>query len=148
MVVNFVKLMKKKTHSTDENKKQKKKQQANKKQTNVNKKKKVNTGSKRYVRRPGIEPGSTAWKAAMLTTIPPTLDMRALVMIKFHVFRFLHFRLMHSVSPTHNKHGEICQITHTLFPIIFLNMYKFFHARVHTHTKKRYKTADLKTISL
>ena len=25
------------------------------------------------VRRPGIEPGSTAWKAAMLTTIPPTL---------------------------------------------------------------------------
>ena len=26
------------------------------------------------MRRPGIEPGSTAWKAAMLTTIPPTLD--------------------------------------------------------------------------
>ena len=25
------------------------------------------------LRRPGIEPGSTAWKAAMLTTIPPTL---------------------------------------------------------------------------
>ena len=24
------------------------------------------------MRRPGIEPGSTAWKAAMLTTIPPT----------------------------------------------------------------------------
>ena len=24
------------------------------------------------LRRPGIEPGSTAWKAAMLTTIPPT----------------------------------------------------------------------------
>ena len=24
------------------------------------------------VRWPGIEPGSTAWKAAMLTTIPPT----------------------------------------------------------------------------
>ena len=23
------------------------------------------------MRRPGIEPGSTAWKAAMLTTIPP-----------------------------------------------------------------------------
>ena len=81
--------MKKKTaHSTDENKKQKK----TNKQTNVNKKKKVNTGSKRYVRRPGIEPGSTAWKAAMLTTIPPTLDMRALVMIKFHVFRFIHFQ--------------------------------------------------------
>ena len=25
------------------------------------------------LRWPGIEPGSTAWKAAMLTTIPPTL---------------------------------------------------------------------------
>ena len=25
------------------------------------------------LRRPGIEPGSTAWKAAMLTTIPPSL---------------------------------------------------------------------------
>ena len=25
------------------------------------------------MRRPGIEPGSTAWKAAMLTIIPPTL---------------------------------------------------------------------------
>ena len=24
------------------------------------------------MRQPGIEPGSTAWKAAMLTTIPPT----------------------------------------------------------------------------
>ena len=29
---------------------------------------------KKYVRWPGIEPGSTAWKAAMLTTIPPTLE--------------------------------------------------------------------------
>ena len=27
---------------------------------------------KKMMRRPGIEPGSTAWKAAMLTTIPPT----------------------------------------------------------------------------
>ena len=26
-----------------------------------------------FLRRPGIEPGSTAWKAAMLTTIPPSL---------------------------------------------------------------------------
>ena len=26
----------------------------------------------RHLRRPGIEPGSTAWKAAMLTTKPPT----------------------------------------------------------------------------
>ena len=28
---------------------------------------------KNILRWPGIEPGSTAWKAAMLTTIPPTL---------------------------------------------------------------------------
>ena len=27
---------------------------------------------KKIMRRPGIEPGSTAWKAAMLTIIPPT----------------------------------------------------------------------------
>ena len=30
---------------------------------------------KMALRWPGIEPGSTAWKAAMLTTIPPTLDV-------------------------------------------------------------------------
>ena len=28
---------------------------------------------KKHVRRPGIEPGSTAWKATMLTFTPPTL---------------------------------------------------------------------------
>ena len=27
-----------------------------------------------HLRWPGIEPGSTAWKAAMLTTIPPSLQ--------------------------------------------------------------------------
>ena len=27
---------------------------------------------KRDVRRPGVEPGSTAWKATMLTVTPPT----------------------------------------------------------------------------
>ena len=26
------------------------------------------------LRRPGIEPGSTAWKATMLTITPPTLE--------------------------------------------------------------------------
>ncbi len=29
------------------------------------------------MRWPGIEPGSTAWKAAMLATIPPTLVVNA-----------------------------------------------------------------------
>ena len=33
----------------------------------------IQQGKKILMRRPGIEPGSTAWKAAMLTTIPPTL---------------------------------------------------------------------------
>jgi hypothetical protein len=31
---------------------------------------------KNTLRWPGIEPGSTAWKAAMLTIIPPTLLMQ------------------------------------------------------------------------
>ena len=30
------------------------------------------------MRWPGIEPGSTAWKAAMLTTIPPTPSQKLL----------------------------------------------------------------------
>ena len=29
--------------------------------------------SKSRVRQPGVEPGSTAWKATMLTVTPPTL---------------------------------------------------------------------------
>ena len=28
---------------------------------------------KKIMRRPGVEPGSTAWKATMLTVTPPTL---------------------------------------------------------------------------
>ena len=36
---------------------------------------------KNDLRRPGIEPGSTAWKAAMLTTIPPT---RGWLILQFH----------------------------------------------------------------
>ena len=34
--------------------------------------------SKRLLRWPGIEPGSTAWKAAMLTIIPPTLNEKTM----------------------------------------------------------------------
>ena len=33
------------------------------------------------LRRPGIEPGSTAWKAAMLTIIPPTLTSKKSLML-------------------------------------------------------------------
>ena len=31
-------------------------------------------GNQKRMRRPGIEPGTIAWKATMLTTTPPTLD--------------------------------------------------------------------------
>ena len=37
------------------------------------------------MRQPGIEPGSTAWKAAMLTTIPLTLRMLGF-MRPFHFY--------------------------------------------------------------
>ena len=49
----------------------------------------------RFSHRPGIEPGSTAWKAAMLTIIPPTLYSSSddvscgIKMIKFRVVVFL-----------------------------------------------------------
>ena len=33
------------------------------------------------MRQPGIEPGSTAWKAAMLTTIPLTLVMSKILIL-------------------------------------------------------------------
>jgi hypothetical protein len=44
---------------------------------------KVKTRYETKMRRPGIEPGPTAWKAAMLTTIPPTLVLNSLI-IKIH----------------------------------------------------------------
>ena len=37
------------------------------------------------MRQPGIEPGSTAWKAAMLTTIPLTLRSICIV----HIYQFV-----------------------------------------------------------
>jgi hypothetical protein len=36
------------------------------------------------MRRPGIEPGSTASKAAMLTTIPPTLYSHAICYLEIN----------------------------------------------------------------
>ena len=35
---------------------------------------KQHMSKEKKLRRPGIEPGSTAWKATMLTITPPTLD--------------------------------------------------------------------------
>ena len=42
---------------------------------------------KKSLRWPGVEPGSTAWKAAMLTAIPPTLDgsYRSLIITNLNV---------------------------------------------------------------
>jgi hypothetical protein len=42
----------------------------------LRKKKKEKRKEKGSVRRPGIEPGSTAWKATMLTITPATLSMK------------------------------------------------------------------------
>ena len=40
------------------------------------------------LRRPGIEPGSTAWKAAMLTIIPPTLTSVKVENVSFILLAF------------------------------------------------------------
>ena len=42
---------------------------------------------RKNMRWPGIEPGSTAWKAAMLTIIPPTL----LVLLNLNIFDGCYF---------------------------------------------------------
>ena len=40
---------------------------------------------KKEVRRPGVEPGSTAWKATMLTVTPPTLaDSNLKIKLQYH----------------------------------------------------------------
>ena len=45
----------------------------------MTKRKKKKKKKEKPLRRPGIEPGSTTWKAAMLTTIPPTLSQELVV---------------------------------------------------------------------
>ena len=52
----------------------------------------------KVLRRPGIEPGSTAWKAAMLTTIPPTHSdhirpFRGTKVFSLHFLSFLVLRI-------------------------------------------------------
>ena len=49
--------------------------------------------TRKILRRPGIEPGSTAWKAAMLTIIPPTLygcsgDVSCVILIVIVIVEF------------------------------------------------------------
>ena len=44
------------------------------------------------VRQPGVEPGSIAWKATMLTATPPTLDIIEQVIKKFYLFGVIRSR--------------------------------------------------------
>ena len=44
------------------------------------------------MRRPGIEPGSTAWKAAMLTIIPPTLPYHSNAWLSTQLVRVLNVK--------------------------------------------------------
>ena len=56
-------------------------------------------GTRKILRRPGIEPGSTAWKAAMLTIIPPTHPCSGTI------FQWYHFQSV-AWQFTHTEHGE------------------------------------------
>ena len=47
------------------------------------------------LRWPGIEPGSTAWKAAMLTTIPPTQAQFFLELI--YIYIYSKFKLLRGI---------------------------------------------------
>lgn len=47
----------------------------------------------------GIEPGSTAWKAAMLTTLPPSLHVRAKIQIKVSCSVVVFVRPLPEVTP-------------------------------------------------
>ncbi len=44
---------------------------------------------KKLLRWPGIEPGTTAWKAAMLTIIPPSLDILEVIYINIKTIAFM-----------------------------------------------------------
>ena len=76
---------------------------------------KMQKGKKRGLRRPGIEPGSTAWKAAMLTTIPPT--------------------------PLRGTRGQIKSHSHNLFK--YSRIFLAFSARELDASAKRYPQAPL-----
>lgn len=47
----------------------------------------------------GIEPGSTAWKAAMLTTLPPSLHVRAKIQMKVSCSVVVFVRPLPEVTP-------------------------------------------------
>ena len=79
------------------------------------------------MRCPGIEPGSTAWKAAMLTTIPTSLNDKALkkidkyckilgltthLIVRFDLFSVRHtkYRLDTDILP--DQFLFLCRFTH------------------------------------
>ena len=50
------------------------------------------------MRWPGIEPGSTAWKATMLTIIPPSLKSNAKIYIYISVYFYFRFSLKNKLQ--------------------------------------------------
>jgi hypothetical protein len=56
---------------------------------------------RKKLRRPGIEPGSTAWKAAMLTIIPPTLAYQNAdrIYIPYGISTNCHQRTLYALDP-------------------------------------------------
>ena len=60
---------------------------------------------KTSLRRPGIEPRSTAWKAAMLATTPPTLPYDQVDNIAGRDFQLL----VDTQTCRHCRRGENCQ---------------------------------------
>ena len=56
------------------------------------------SGKKKSVRRPGVEPGSTAWKATMLTVTPPTLGRDV-------CFSFIPHKIGQSIRIRYFPHG-------------------------------------------
>ena len=55
---------------------------------------------KKSVRRPGVEPGSTAWKATMLTVTPPTLEWE-------ESLSFIPYKVGHSIRIRYFPHGHL-----------------------------------------
>ena len=85
------------------------------------------------MRQPGIEPGSTAWKAAMLTTIPLTLDNKIikkslihtyliyckLCCISLQIFEKPFSFIFHSHYMEHYAQQRHCSVCTLLFCLVF-----------------------------
>ena len=62
---------------------------------------------------PGIEPGSTAWEAAILTTIPPTLTVNITIDNRQNKFTEISDEHKHNYFPNHKKSLDFsCSLTH------------------------------------